>query len=56
VKPRNPPGRLMPMNTFLISLFGRGIFLGKVIPKGMTNLIHIGIAILLKNEWNSYFV
>jgi hypothetical protein len=37
-------------------LFGRGIFLGKVTPKEMTNLINIGIAILLKNEWNSYSV
>jgi hypothetical protein len=37
-------------------LFGRGIFLGKVTPKEMTNLINIGITILLKNEWNSYSV
>jgi hypothetical protein len=37
-------------------LFGMDIFLGKVIPKGMTNPIHTGIAIPLKNEWNSYSV
>jgi hypothetical protein len=41
-------------------LFGRDIFLGIVIslgiviPMGMTNLIHTGITIPLKNEWNSY--
>jgi hypothetical protein len=37
-------------------LFGRNIFLGKVIPKRITNLIYTGIAIPLKNEWNSYSV
>jgi hypothetical protein len=36
------------------SLFGKGIFLGIIIPKGITNPTHIGIAIPLKNEWNSY--
>ena len=35
-------------------LFGKGIFLGIVIPMGMTNPIHKGITIPLKNEWNNY--
>jgi hypothetical protein len=35
-------------------LFGMGIFLGIVILIGITNPIHTGITIPLKNEWNNY--
>jgi hypothetical protein len=35
---------------------GWGLFLGIVIPLGMTNLIHTRIAIPLKTEWNSYLL
>jgi hypothetical protein len=35
-------------------LFGMGIFLGIVIYIGITNLIHTGITIPLRNEWNNY--
>jgi hypothetical protein len=37
-------------------LFGRDIFLEIVIPMEIANLIHIGIVIPLKNEWNSYYL
>jgi hypothetical protein len=39
----------------LILLFGKGLFLGIVISMGITNPLHIGIVIPLKNERNSYF-
>jgi hypothetical protein len=38
----------------VILLFGKGIFLGIVIPIGITNPLHTRIAIPLKNERNSH--
>jgi hypothetical protein len=43
-----------PQNGIVIPLFGNGLFIRITIPMEITNPLHIGITIPLKNERNSY--